>query len=370
MGIWSKLKGELIDIIEWVDVDSDVLIWKFQRYGNEIKNGAKLIVRESQVAIFVNEGELADVFTPGTYTLETKNLPVLSTLQGWKHGFNSPFKAEVYFVSTKVFLNQKWGTPNAFYIEDPKYGDISVRAFGTFSFQVVDAVKFFRDYAGPVDEYPVSRITEELRNAIIANFQDAIGESGLSIAALSRNVKELQEVLLKYLQQDFNDYGLKIKKFYINSITLPKDLEEYMHKGAKARFIGDVDAYQKVQMAEAYGNVGQTGNFSGGAEGLMGMAMMQMMMNQQRPGGAQQASPAAAPPPPPAQFYVTVNGQQAGPLSLEQIRQMISQGQVKPNTYVWKQGLANWVPANQVPEIAGLFGATPPPPPPPPPPAQ
>ncbi len=366
MGFWSKLKGELIDIIEWADVDSDLLIWKFPRYGNEIKNGAKLIVRESQVAIFVNEGELADVFTPGTYTLETKNLPILSTLQGWKYGFNSPFKAEVYFVSTKTFLNQKWGTPNAFYIEDPKYGDISVRAFGTFSFQVVDAVKFFRDYAGPVEEYPVSRITEELRNAIISNFQDAVAESGLSIAKLTGNIKELQEALLKYLQKDFADYGLKIFKFYINSITLPKDLEEYLHKGAKARFIGDADAYQRVQMAEAYGNIGQSGNYSGGVEGLMGMAMMQMMMNQQQPRSSQ-APGAPVPPPMTAQFYVAVNGQQVGPLTLEQVQQMIASGQVNQNTYVWKQGLPNWVPASQVPEIAGLFGAVPPPPPPPPP---
>ncbi len=367
MGLWSKLKHELIDIIEWPDVDSDLIVWKFPRYGNEIKNGAKLIVRESQVAIFVNEGELADVFPPGTYTLETKNLPILSTLQGWKYGFNSPFKAEVYFVTTRVFTNRKWGTPNAFYVEDPKYGAISLRAFGSYSFQVADAVKFFKEFSGPVEEYPVERITEELRNAIIANFQDAVSESGLSVTKLSANIRELQEVLLKYLQKEFNDYGLKILKFFINSITMPRELEEYMHKGAQAKFIGDVDAYQRVKMAEAYGNIGQSGNFVGGAEGLMGMAMMQMMMNQQTARPA--AQPGAVPPPLSPQFYVAVNGQQVGPLTLEQIQQMIAKGQVNKNTYVWKPGLANWTPAQQVPEIAQLFGAAPPPPPPPPPPA-
>ena len=362
MGFWAKLKGELIDIIEWPEVESDLIVWKFPRYGNEIKNGAKLVVREGQVAIFVNEGELADVFPPGTYTLETKNLPILSTLQGWKYGFNSPFKAEVYFVSTRVFTNQKWGTPNAFYVEDPKYGAISLRAFGTYSFQVVDAVKFFKDYVGPVDEYPSVRITDELRNAIIANFQDAVGESGITVAQLSGKIRELQEILMKYLQKEFNDYGLKIIKFFINSITMPKELEEYMHKGAKAKFIGNVDAYKQVEMAEAMGNIGKTGNYAGGVEGLMGMAMMQMMMNQQQTG---QAGPMT--PPPMANYYIAVNGQQIGPLTIEQIRQMAANGQITPNTYVWKQGFANWMLISQVPELAAIFGQAAPPPPPPPP---
>src|SRR5574344_2648789 len=139
MGLLDKLRGEFIDIIEWIDDSNDTMVYRFERYQNEIKNGAKLTVREGQVAVFINEGQLADVFQPGMYTLNTQNLPILATLKGWKYGFNSPFKAEVYFVSTKQFVDLKWGTPNPVMLRDPEFGPIRIRAFGNYSIQVTDA---------------------------------------------------------------------------------------------------------------------------------------------------------------------------------------------------------------------------------------
>jgi membrane protease subunit (stomatin/prohibitin family) len=143
MGLWDKLKGEFIDIIDWTDSTNDTIIYKFPRFQNEIKMGAQLTVRESQVALFLNEGTIADVFQPGMYTLSTQNMPILSTLKGWKYGFNSPFKADVFFVSTKQFTNQKWGTKNPIPIRDLEFGPIRIRAFGSYNFRVNDAAKFF-----------------------------------------------------------------------------------------------------------------------------------------------------------------------------------------------------------------------------------
>ncbi len=364
MGLWNKLKGELIDIIEWPNQDDYTIVWRFQRYGNEIKNGAKLIVREGQVAVFVNEGEMADVFPPGTYTLETKNLPILSTLQGWKYGFNSPFKAEVYFISTRVFMNMKWGTPNAFYVRDSEYGQISLRAFGIFSFQVAEAPKFYKKFVGAQPDMTTDDIIGELRGMIITRFISSVGQSGLSLPDYSTNYKKLSDFVQQKLQEEFIEYGLKIHKFLISSINLPEELQKRFNERAGMNMLGDMGKYQQFKMAEAMGDAAKSGNVTGGVEGMMGMAMMQMMMNQQTA-----ARPAAAPgvPPPPApQYYVAQGGQQAGPFTMEQLQQMVSAGQISQQTYVWKQGLPNWMPAAQVPEISRLFGATPPPPPPPP----
>src|SRR4051812_14699857 len=163
MSIWEKLTGELVDIIEWVDDTQDTMVWRFPRYQNEIKNGAQLIVRESQVAAFVNEGQLADLFLwPGTFTLNTKNLPVLSTLRGWSYGFESPFKAEVYFVSTKTFTGRKFGTKNPIMLRDPEFGPVRLRAFGTFSIKVAQPATFLKEIVGTNARFSVDEIGEQL----------------------------------------------------------------------------------------------------------------------------------------------------------------------------------------------------------------
>ena len=177
MAFFNKLKekafGEFIDIIEWTDSSSDTMIWRFPRYNAEIKNGAQLTVRETQVAVLVNEGQFADVFQPGRYELTTNNMPILTTIKGWKYGFNSPFKVDVYFVNTKQFLNQRWGTANPIMMRDPEFGPIRMRAFGSYNFRVqADPIPFIRNVAGTSGEFTTEGISEQLRNFVITKFTD------------------------------------------------------------------------------------------------------------------------------------------------------------------------------------------------------
>jgi membrane protease subunit (stomatin/prohibitin family) len=370
MGLWDKLKGELIDVIEWLDQSNDTLVHRFERYGNEIKNGAKLIVRESQVAVFINEGELADVFPPGTYTLETQNLPILSTLKGWKYGFKSPFKAEVYFVSQKMFKNMKWGTPNAFYVRDKDFGRVSLRAFGTFTFKITDASKFIKEVSGTDGNFTADEVVEELRSLVITRFIDSVGKSNLSLLDYAANYKDLSDFCEKKLQEEFVMYGLEIVKFLISSINLPEELQKKLDMGTGMNMIGNMQQYQQMKMADAMENASNNpGGGQGGMENMYGMAIMSQMMNQQMGNQNQQnMNMGSMPPPPPIiQFFAVVNGAQQGPLNMDQIAQLTSQKAITPETMVWKQGMANWMQAKTVPELANLFMTVAPPPPPPPP---
>ncbi len=372
MGFWDKVKGELIDIVEWIDDSNDTLVYRFERYGNEIKNGAKLIVRESQVAVFINQGELADVFPPGTYTLETENLPILSTLKGWKHGFKSPFKAEVYFVSTTMFKNMKWGTPNVFYVRDQDFGRVSLRAFGTYTFKVTDAPKFIKEVSGTDGEFTTDEVVGELRSLIVTRFIDSIGESGLSLLDFASNYKDLSDFCEKKLQEEFVDYGLKVSKFLINSINLPEELQKKLDMGTGMNMIGDMNKYQQMKSADSMeAAANNPGSGQGGMENMFGMAMMSQMMNQGMGMNKQQQQqqynqPAPPPPPPTVQFFAVVNGQQKGPFSMDQLSQMATQKAITPDTLVWKQGMSNWSAAKSVPELANIFAPSAPPPPPPP----
>ncbi|MFN8258046.1 MAG: SPFH domain-containing protein [Bacteroidales bacterium] len=361
MGLFDKLKGELIDIIEWVDSTSDTMVYRFERRDNEIKNGAQLTVRESQVAVFINEGEIADVFPPGRYQLTTQNLPILTTLKGWKYGFNSPFKAEVYFINTKRFTDQKWGTPNVFYIRDADFGRVSLRAFGTYTMKVTDPVKFIKEVAGTSGEFTTEEIRNEMRSLIVTRFIDAVGESKLALLDFAQNYKDLSDFCQQKLGTEFNEYGLEITKFLISSISLPEDLQKKLDEGTGVNMLGDLNKYSQMKTADALSNAANNPGGGGGIEGMMGMAMMQQMMNQQN---QKQQGNNPPPPPPVLSFFVSIGGQQAGPFDLNTIKQMIAQNQVTRETYVWKEGMANWLAAGQVPEVALLFGAVPPPPPP------
>src|SRR3954466_14360182 len=181
MALWDKLRGELVDIVEWIDDTRDTMVWRFPRYQNEIKYGAKLVVREGQSAAFINEGKLADLFLlPGTFTLETQNLPILATLRGWKYGFNSPFKAEVYFVSMRTFTDRKWGTKNPIMMRDPEFGPTRLRAFGSFAIKVSDPAALLRNVVGTDSRFTVDEIGEQLRDLLVARFADVLGESKIA----------------------------------------------------------------------------------------------------------------------------------------------------------------------------------------------
>lgn len=374
MGLWNKIKNELIDIIEWMDDSSDTMVYRYERNDNEIKNGAQLVVRESQAAVFVNEGELADVFPPGKYELKTENLPVLSKLKGWKYGFESPFKAEVYFMNTKRFTNQKWGTPNVFYLRDADFGRVSLRAFGTYTIKISDPVKFLREVAGTSADVTTDEITDELRSMIVTRFIDAIGESKLALLDMAQNYKDISEFCQEKLGPEFAEYGMDITKFLVSSISLPPELQAKLDEGTGMNMLGDMNKYSQMKSADAMSDAAtNTGGTGGGMENVMGMAMMQQMMNQnnqnnQQQNNQQQNNQGNPPPmPPQIQFFVSVNGQQTGPFDMNALKQMAMQNQLTKESFVWREGMASWAAAGQVPEIASVFGSVPPPPPPPPP---
>ena len=376
MGLWDKIKGEIVDIVEWLDDTHNTLVYRFERHGNEIKYGAKLVVREGQVAVFINEGQLADIFQPGTYTLETQNIPILSTLQGWKHGFNSPFKAEVYFCSTRQFTDLKWGTPGPCTMRDADFGVVRVTAFGIYSMRVGDPATFIREIVGTDGRFSTDEIEANLRGKLGVFIKEAMPEAGIPVIDLEGKVRQLSEILRDRLAVEFLKLGLEITEVQVQDIGLPEEVEAAIDKGGAMRAIGNMQAFTQYEAARSIKdmaqNPGMGGSMAGAGMGMgMGMAMGQQMgqsMGQQSQQPVGMGGPGGPPPiPQPVQFYVAVGGQQTGPFDMAAIQQQIQSGQLTPQSMVWKQGMAQWAPAGEVPELAGLFGQTPPPPPPPPP---
>lgn len=369
MDIWKKLTGELIDIVEWLDESGDTLVYRFQRHQNEIKNGAKLTVRESQCAVFVNEGQIADLFKPGMYTLDTQNLPILATLRGWKYGFNSPFKAEVYFVSTRQFTNLKWGTQNPIMLRDPEFGPIRLRAHGTFVIKVTDPAAVVREVAGTNARFTVDGITDQLRNLIVSKFADVLGESKVAALDLASNYDELGKFITDRVKPHFAPFGIDVTQLLVENISLPPEVEAALDKRSSMGIIGNLHAYTQFQTANAIGDAAKNpGGIAGVGAGLgAGMAMAQQMAGAMQAPAQPMGSPAGAMPPPlpsAAAFFVAFNGQQAGPFEMTALAEHARAGQLTRETLVWKQGMAAWVGAGQVPELASVFGAAPPPLPP------
>lgn len=368
MGLFDKLKGELVDIIEWTDSSRDTMVYRFERRGNEIKNGAKLTVRESQMAVLVSEGKFADVFSPGMYTLETKNIPIMSTLNGWMHGFNSPFKAEVYFVNTKNFTDQKWGTKNPMTLDDPRFGMLEVRAFGTFATRVVDPKLFLKEIAGTDGHFTTEEISNQLRSLVVTRFSDAFGESGIPIDKLISSYDEISKLCQEKIDKEFAEYGLKMTKFLVENVSMPEDIKKEIYELSR---LNRVDIAKLTQMKAAKAievAAANPGGLAGAGVGLgVGMNMAQQMVGafgQAQVGGVRErpGTESSMPPPlPTASYFVAVNGQQMGPLDLNGLKQMVGQGQLTRDTLVWKQGMAAWSPAGQVAEVSSVFGAVPPP---------
>ncbi|MCA9242784.1 MAG: SPFH domain-containing protein [Phycisphaerales bacterium] len=359
MSFWQKLKGELIDIIEWTDPTSNTMVYRFERYGNEIKHGAKLVVREGQAAAFVNEGKLADVFTPGTHTLNTSNLPILSTLQGWKYGFESPFKAEVYFTSTRRFTDLKWGTKNPIMLRDAEFGPIRLRAFGSYTIRVNDPGQFLKEIVGTDGHFTTDDITNQLRNMIVARFADILGESKIPALDLAANYDELGKFITGRIQNEFTTYGLELSQLMIENISLPPAVEEVLDKRTSMGVVGDISKYTQFQAAEAMKAAAE--NPGGMASGGMGMGMGFAMANQMGAAMSGQSAP-PSPPPIPGQpsFYAAIDGQQAGPFDANGLRQQIGAGKITADTLVWCNGMATWTPAGQVDGLKGSFGGPPP----------
>lgn len=386
MGFFDKLRNEFIDIIEWTDDTNDTMIWRFPRYQSEIKNGAQLTVRETQVAVLVNEGKFADIYQPGRYELSTQNMPILSTLKGWKYGFNSPFKVDVYFVNTKQFLNIRWGTANPIMLRDPEFGPIRMRAFGSYCFKIQadDPTKFIRNVGGTDGNFTTEGISDQLRNFVITKFTDYLGESKIPALDMAANLNEFSQAITEGLKDDFSEYGIDLTKFLVENISLPEEVEKALDKRTSMGIIGNMNSYTQMQFADSL--VAGANNPNGGGSGVagdamgagIGLAMAQQMA--QNMGGQQQMGQQMppqmgqpmAPPPMPQQLmvYVAVNGMQQGPFGMPQLQQMVQAGQLTASTLVWMQGMPAWAAANTVPSLASLFMTNTPPPMPPVPPVQ
>ncbi len=367
MGLWDKIKGEFIDIIDWTDNTNDTIIYKFPRYQNEIKMNAKLTVRESQVAVFFNEGKIADVFQPGMYTLTTQNMPILTTLKGWKYGFDSPFKADVFFVSTKQFINQKWGTKNPIMLRDVEFGPVRLRAFGSYAFRVSDAPLFLKEIAGTDSEFTVEEVNEQLRNIAVSRGMDAMAESKIPVLDLASNYDEVSKIITDKIKPEFNELGLNLTKFLIENVSLPPEVETALDKRSSMGIIGNLGAYTQFQAANAMEDAANNPN--GGMMGAgigagMGFGMMNQMgnafQNQQFNGNTGTNNP---PPPPFVQYFVAVNGAQTGPFDIQQLKAKVIAGEFTKQSNVWKQGMAGWLTAETQPDLATLFNSIPPPPP-------
>lgn len=368
MGLWDRLTGQFIDIIEWLDESPSTMVYRFPRDDNEIKYGAKLIVREGQEAVFVNEGQIADVFTPGTYELETRNLPILTNLKNWKHGFESPFKAEVYFTSTRRFTDLKWGTKNPIIVRDSEFGAVRLRAFGAYEVRVASSALFLREIVGTKGRFTAGEITDQLRHIIVSRFTDVVGERQIPVLDLAANYDELGDFMCENIGVDFSEYGLELLRILVENVSLPPEVEKALDKRTSMGIVGDLNRYTQFQAATAMETAAKTG---GAASEGMGMGMGFAMANQfgqQMGGGQQQQSQQQQPGPPPlpaqTQYYVGIDGNRQGPYDLSTIQSQISSGRISRETLVWKAGMANWAKASEVSELGNLFTQEPPPLPP------
>jgi membrane protease subunit (stomatin/prohibitin family) len=384
MGLLDNIKQQIgsqfIEILQWLDDTQDSLVYRFPVYNQEIKMNAQLTVRENQVALLINEGKAADLFSPGRYQLTTQNMPILTTLRGWKYGFQSPFKAEVYFFSTRLFTDLKWGTTNPVMMRDAEFGMIRLRAFGTYAMKIADAKAFFAAIVGTAGLTTTEEITGQLRSTILSRLSDAIAESKIAALDIASKYDELSAHGRQLLAPEFAGYGLELSRFFIENVSLPEEVEAAIDQRTKLGVLGDrLGQYTQLQAADAMKvAAANPGGAAGAGVGIgAGIALGGMM------GGALAAGMGGAPPmpgmapPPPAgagfaspRWSLTVDGKTYGPYADDALRSMVAGGQVAPGTLAWKPGASGWAPLSTFAEFAGAGSPAPPTPPPPPPPGR
>jgi membrane protease subunit (stomatin/prohibitin family) len=352
MGLFDFIFGEFIDVIDWTDDTQNTMVYRFPRYGNEIKYGAKLIVRESQQAVFVNEGEIADILGPGTYELETKNLPILTKLQHWDHGFNSPFKAEVYFVNTKRFINLKWGTKNPIMLRDPEFGMVRLRAFGTYTIRVTDPQKFLTEIVGTDNLFSTQEITEQLTNIIVSKFATVMGDQEIAALDLAKNYEKLGTFITAKISPFFEEYGLSLTHIFVENISLPEEVEKALDKRTSREITGDLNAHIKYETGNALGNEN-----GGGAADMIGMGAGLAMASKM----ANSLNGTSTPPPIPLteeHYFIAINEKSHGPYDMKRIESLIEDGTIIGDTLVWTEGMIQWQRAVTV--LSQYFSVTPP----------
>ncbi|KAB2646973.1 MAG: helix-turn-helix domain-containing protein [Verrucomicrobia bacterium] len=301
MGLMDFIKGELIEIIDWTDDSRDTLSYRWPDEDKEIKNGAQLIVRESQVAQFVYLGQFGDTFGPGKHTLTTDNIPVLATIKGWKYGFNTPFKADVYYVTTRLFTGNKWGTSNPVMMRDNDFGIVRARAFGTYDFRITDPKLFLKEVAGSDHHFRLDEFADTMRSRIVSLFSEALAQAKIPVLDVATQYSELGGALLPLINPVTTaKYGIEFATFVVENVSLPPEVEAAIDKRSSMAAVGNLNDYVKFQMAQGMGS-GQGGGAGGMAtEMAVGMAMAQQMMQQSGGIGAQSTPPAAPPPLPSA----------------------------------------------------------------------
>ncbi|SFV57849.1 Putative virion core protein (lumpy skin disease virus) [hydrothermal vent metagenome] len=369
MGLFDWIGGQFIDVIEWTDDSHDTMVYRFERHENEIKYGAKLTVRESQIAVFVNEGVIADIMTPGIYELETQNMPIMTSLKHWDHGFSSPFKAEVYFVSTKRFTNLKWGTKNPIMVRDPEFAMVRLRAFGTYEIRIDNPEVFLKEIVGTDGHFTTDEVEGQLTNLILSKFATILGKDATPVLDLAGNYEMFGQFITEGMSPYFKEYGLELTKMLIENISLPEAVEKALDTRSSRAITGNLNEHLQYQSAEAMARSAENG---GGMSDMMGMgagmgmgqAMAGMMGNMGQQNNAHAPSPSSPPPPLPSskKYFVAVNGQQTGPFDDNMIASQIMGNQIARDTLVWAEGMAGWTKAGEV--FASKFSATPPPMPP------
>jgi excisionase family DNA binding protein len=294
MGLMDFIRGQLIEIIEWNEDDRDVLSWRFPDEDKEIKNGAQLVVRESQVAQFVYLGQFGDTFGPGTHTLTTANIPILSTLKGWKYGFESPFKADVYFVSSRLFTGNKWGTANPVMMRDQDFGIVRLRAYGSYDFRIADPRLFLREVAGTDNEFRMEEFADAMRSRLVSVFSDALATAKIPALDVAARYSELGDALLPLINPALQGkFGIEMTSFIVENVSVPPEVEQAIDKRSSMGAVGNLNDYMKFQMAQGMEHAdGGAGGFA--SQMAVGWAMAQQMM--QQPGGMLgQTAPPAAP---------------------------------------------------------------------------
>jgi membrane protease subunit (stomatin/prohibitin family) len=375
MTLRDFIQGELIDIVEWLESSTDAMAWRFDRPNNELKNGARLIVRPGQLALFVEQGTVADVFQPGSHELVTKNLPLLSKLRGWKYGFESPFKAEIVFVSTRQFTSLKWGTKTPVMTRDPELGAIRLRAYGTYAVRVRDAESFVRELVGANSAFTVSQIADQIRDMVASRFAELLGEKPIPVLQLAANYRELGEAATEKLAAELARFGVELTQLVVESIALPDEVAATLDQKTRLGLLGgDLGSYAQLQAADAIRESARNQG-AGGAGAAIGVGLG---MAQQLAGAAGQAMHAAnasgasnapnatpapqtlppiAPPPLPTALaiWLGVRGAPTGPLDLAALKQHFRDGTLKPDTLAWRAGMADWKPASQLPELKDVL---------------
>ena len=337
MSLLNLITKQLIEVIEWTDDSRDTLSYRWPDDDREIKNGAQLIVRESQQVQFVSAGQYADLFQPGKHTLSTQNIPVLSTLQGWKYGFQSPFKCDIYYLNTRLFTGNKWGTSNPVMLRDKDFGVVRLRAFGTYDFRIVEPARFLKEVAGTDQNFRLDEFADTMRSRIVSIFTEALARAGVPALDVAQRYSELGDALLPLINPAMNQkYGLEITSFILENVSVPPEVEQAIDKRSSMSVVGNLNDYVKYQMGVAMGQGGEAGAAATlPAQMAMGFGMAQDMMRSMQSGAA--AAPAAPAPAPaiapaPAGTLDVLTPEQAAQLlgvSVEDVMASINAGDLK-----------------------------------------